>query len=81
MKDRKNDKLLWGDEIEYMILKFDHSKKKVYIALRAKEVIGTLEAEETELEKLGKVYDCLEARIRQLDGRSCSQKALWRPNQ
>ena len=54
VKDRKNDKLLWGDEIEYMILKFDHSKKKVYIALRAKEVIGTLEAEERELEKLGK---------------------------
>ena len=54
VKDRKNDKLLWGDEIEYMILKFDHSKKKVYIALRAKEVIGTLEAQERELEKLGK---------------------------
>ena len=43
-----------GDEIEYMILKFDHSKKKVYLSLRAKEIIGTLEAQEKELKKDGK---------------------------
>eukprot|EP00943_MAST-04B_sp_MAST-4B-sp1_P001249 g1249.t1 len=36
-----------------MILKFDHSKKKVYLALRAKDVIGTLEAQEKELKKKG----------------------------
>ena len=32
VKGRKNDKLLWGDEIEYMVLKLDPETQKVYVS-------------------------------------------------
>ena len=31
MKQRKYEGLKWGDEIEYLLFKFDHQKKRVYL--------------------------------------------------
>ena len=31
MKQRKYEELKWGDEIEYLLFKFDHEKKRVYL--------------------------------------------------
>ncbi|XP_058958871.2 glutamate--cysteine ligase catalytic subunit-like isoform X1 [Pocillopora verrucosa] len=41
-KDRDNDGLKWGDEMEYTLLKFDHENKRVYCNLRAKDVLDDL---------------------------------------
>ena len=43
---RTNDVLLWGDEIEYMIVKFDKKTNKAVLSLKATAVIATLEEEE-----------------------------------
>lgn len=42
--------LLWGDEVEYMIVKFDSSARRPLLSLRADQIIARLEEEE---EKLG----------------------------
>jgi glutamate--cysteine ligase catalytic subunit len=49
MLNRSNDVLLWGDEIEYMIVKFDETTGKAVLSLKATPVIEHLEAEEKAL--------------------------------
>ncbi|KAK0042022.1 glutamate--cysteine ligase catalytic subunit [Biomphalaria pfeifferi] len=39
---RKKDVLYWGDEVEYQLVKFDHANKKVYVSLRAQDVLRGL---------------------------------------
>ncbi|KAI6242247.1 Glutamate--cysteine ligase [Aphelenchoides fujianensis] len=46
LKNRENDQLRWGDEIEYTIVKFDHEKKKVRVSLRADDLLKRLQAQE-----------------------------------
>ena len=46
MRNRQQDILLWGDEIEYMIVKFDQATGKAVLSLKATPVIAHLEAEE-----------------------------------
>ena len=46
LRARRNDVLLWGDEIEYMIVKFDAENSKAVLSLKATAVIKTLEDEE-----------------------------------
>ncbi|RWS23066.1 Glutamate--cysteine ligase catalytic subunit-like protein, partial [Leptotrombidium deliense] len=41
-KERQAECLRWGDEIEYMIVKFDNDKEKVKLALKAKELLEIL---------------------------------------
>ncbi|XP_062345730.1 glutamate--cysteine ligase catalytic subunit isoform X2 [Cinclus cinclus] len=43
LRDRHKDVLKWGDEVEYMLVKFDHENKKVCLALRGEEVLQTLQ--------------------------------------
>jgi glutamate--cysteine ligase catalytic subunit len=43
LKDRENDILLWGDEIEYIILHFDEEKKKVTVSLRGFDIVHELD--------------------------------------
>lgn len=51
-KDRECDKLLWGDEIEYMLVSFDDERKQARLSLRGVEVLQKLQrAEEQELER------------------------------
>lgn len=42
LKDRKRDKLLWGDEVEYILLEFDHDNKKVRVSTRAWDILAEL---------------------------------------
>ncbi|KAI6180554.1 Glutamate--cysteine ligase [Aphelenchoides besseyi] len=46
LKNRENDQLRWGDEIEYTIVKFDHEEKKVRVSLRADDLLKRLQAQE-----------------------------------
>lgn len=46
LKDRQGDVLKWGDEIEYMIVRFDHENKKAQVSLRADEILQQLNEEE-----------------------------------
>ncbi|KAH9508372.1 hypothetical protein Btru_050935 [Bulinus truncatus] len=43
---RENDPLYWGDEVEYVMVKFDHEKKRVHLVLKAQEVIERLSSAE-----------------------------------
>jgi len=44
--DRKGDVLKWGDEVEYIIVKFDHAKKTARVSLRAHEILNRLNENE-----------------------------------
>lgn len=46
LKDRQGDCLKWGDEVEYMLVKFDHQKNTAYLSLRAEEVLPLLQEKE-----------------------------------
>ncbi|VDD93461.1 unnamed protein product [Enterobius vermicularis] len=59
LKARDSDKLRWGDEIEYTIVKFDHEAKKVHVSRRAKEILEALNAEERQNDLLGTENRCL----------------------
>eukprot|EP01029_Cantina_marsupialis_P031641 TRINITY_DN916_c0_g2_i1.p1 TRINITY_DN916_c0_g2~~TRINITY_DN916_c0_g2_i1.p1 ORF type:complete len:736 (+),score=258.37 TRINITY_DN916_c0_g2_i1:37-2244(+) len=43
VKDRCGDQLLWGDEVEYILVHFDEDTKSVKLSLRAPEVLEQLE--------------------------------------
>ncbi|KAF8894101.1 glutamate-cysteine ligase catalytic subunit [Infundibulicybe gibba] len=42
LKDRHGDELLWGDEIEYMVISLDHEKKNAKLSLRQTEILAKL---------------------------------------
>ncbi|KAF8322226.1 glutamate-cysteine ligase catalytic subunit [Clavulina sp. PMI_390] len=42
-KDREGDNLLWGDEIEYMVLSFDPDARSAKLSLRQSEILAKLE--------------------------------------
>jgi glutamate--cysteine ligase catalytic subunit len=42
-KDRQDNVLLWGDEIEYFLVEFDDMNKKVLLSLRGTSVLDQLE--------------------------------------
>lgn len=41
-KDRKRDRLLWGDEIEYMVVEIDEENKSTRLTLRQDEILDAL---------------------------------------
>ncbi|ELV11968.1 Glutamate--cysteine ligase catalytic subunit [Tupaia chinensis] len=43
VKDRHKDVLKWGDEVEYMLVSFDHENKKVQLILSGEEVLEILQ--------------------------------------
>ncbi|XP_008058120.1 glutamate--cysteine ligase catalytic subunit isoform X4 [Carlito syrichta] len=43
VKDRHKDVLKWGDEVEYMLVSFDHENKKVHLVLSGEKVLETLQ--------------------------------------
>ncbi|KAJ2725216.1 glutamate--cysteine ligase [Coemansia sp. Benny D115] len=47
-KDRQKDRLLWGDEIEYMLVSLDHQNKRARLSQRGHELLSLLQAEENE---------------------------------
>ena len=48
MKDRKEDYLKWGDEIEYMIVTMNSQERTVCICLTAAEHLPKLQKDEIE---------------------------------
>ncbi|TFK44334.1 glutamate-cysteine ligase catalytic subunit [Crucibulum laeve] len=44
LKDRTGDELLWGDEIEYMVVSFDNEEKNAKLSLRQTEILAKLNA-------------------------------------
>ena len=50
VKDRKNVSLKWGDEIEYIIVKFDHENGRVTLALRGNEILEGLKEKEENMD-------------------------------
>ncbi|NP_001092146.1 glutamate-cysteine ligase, catalytic subunit L homeolog isoform X1 [Xenopus laevis] len=43
LKERQKDVLKWGDEVEYMLVSFDHSNKKARLLLKGGEILDTLQ--------------------------------------
>lgn len=50
-KDSQKDCLLWGDEIEYMVVSYDDENKKAKLSLRVWEILLELAKEEEEAAK------------------------------
>lgn len=48
LKGRVGDGLLWGDEIEYMVVSFDEENKNARLSLRQSEILTQLAKEEME---------------------------------
>ncbi|GFR19188.1 glutamate--cysteine ligase catalytic subunit [Trichonephila clavata] len=48
LKDRQNDCLKWGDEIEYMIIKLDHANQTARVCLKAEKLLPVLQEKEKE---------------------------------
>ncbi|KRT80151.1 hypothetical protein AMK59_7672 [Oryctes borbonicus] len=46
LRDRQGDVLKWGDEVEYVIVKFDSEKKQAKLSLRAKDILDELNEKE-----------------------------------
>ncbi|KZT10714.1 glutamate-cysteine ligase catalytic subunit [Laetiporus sulphureus 93-53] len=44
LKDRCGDELLWGDEIEYMVVAFDNEGKNARLSLRQTEILAKLKS-------------------------------------
>ncbi|XP_034939693.1 glutamate--cysteine ligase catalytic subunit [Chelonus insularis] len=46
LRDRQGDVLKWGDEVEYMIIKFDDNNKTAKLSLRSDEILAKLNEKE-----------------------------------
>ncbi|KAG6375363.1 glutamate-cysteine ligase-domain-containing protein [Boletus reticuloceps] len=50
VKDRQGDELLWGDEVEYMVIALDNETKNAKLSLRQTEILAKLSKSITDLE-------------------------------
>ncbi|XP_045529684.1 glutamate--cysteine ligase catalytic subunit isoform X2 [Pieris brassicae] len=48
LRDRTGDVLKWGDEVEYIVVKFDDENKRATVSLRAAELLPELQKKELE---------------------------------
>ncbi|KAH8919539.1 GCS-domain-containing protein [Atractiella rhizophila] len=51
VKNRRGDGLLWGDEIEYMVISFDDEHKNAMLSLRQSEILRELQLDEIEMSR------------------------------
>ncbi|KAK5115342.1 Zn finger-containing GTPase- Activating Protein for ARF [Meristemomyces frigidus] len=56
-KGKERDALLWGDEIEYLVVSFDEDKQKVVLSLRQADILTALANDAELLEQGGGVPD------------------------
>lgn len=54
-KGKERDALLWGDEIEYLVVCFDDANRKVRLSLRQADILAALAADEDLINKGGGV--------------------------
>ncbi|GAA5922707.1 hypothetical protein JCM1841_001112 [Sporobolomyces salmonicolor] len=45
LKDRTGDRLMWGDEIEYMVISYDDEGKNARLSLRQEEILQDLKSD------------------------------------
>ncbi|KAI9007113.1 glutamate-cysteine ligase-domain-containing protein [Gaertneriomyces semiglobifer] len=57
VKARRKDNLLWGDEVEYVVVHFDDSNEKVKVSLSAHDALEKLQQLEVEALQHGKVFE------------------------
>ncbi|KAJ1961500.1 glutamate--cysteine ligase, partial [Dipsacomyces acuminosporus] len=67
-KGRQNDSLLWGDEIEYMLVSLDRKTKHARLSQRGHELLTILQVEEAE-----------ELECAKKTGKEPELGALWKP--
>ncbi|GJN91384.1 hypothetical protein Rhopal_004405-T1 [Rhodotorula paludigena] len=53
LKDRTGDRLLWGDEIEYLVISYDDEGKNARLSLRQTEILQDLQADAQERRDAG----------------------------
>jgi glutamate--cysteine ligase catalytic subunit len=56
-KGKERDALLWGDEIEYLVVCYDQNERKVRLSLRQADILAALATDEKLLAKGGGVPD------------------------
>ncbi|KAF2817688.1 putative glutamate-cysteine ligase Gcs1 [Mytilinidion resinicola] len=56
-KGKERDALLWGDEVEYLVVCYDDENRKVRLSLRQADILAALAADEKLLEQGGGVPD------------------------
>ncbi|GAA5847425.1 hypothetical protein JCM9279_000475 [Rhodotorula babjevae] len=54
LKDRTGDRLLWGDEVEYLVISYDDEGKNARLSLRQTEILEDLQADAQERRDKGK---------------------------
>ncbi|KAA1471786.1 glutamate-cysteine ligase catalytic subunit [Dentipellis sp. KUC8613] len=59
LKDRTGDELLWGDEVEYMVVSFDSESKNAVLSLCQTEILNELQPATDEIEAA--TDDCVSA--------------------
>ncbi|KAJ3164229.1 hypothetical protein HDU88_005541 [Geranomyces variabilis] len=57
IKTRRKDHLLWGDEIEYIVVKYDDASKSAKVSLNAHDALAKLQALEMEEIAHGRVFE------------------------
>ncbi|KAI8819320.1 glutamate-cysteine ligase-domain-containing protein [Fimicolochytrium jonesii] len=57
IKTRRKDHLLWGDEIEYVVVHYDEENKQPRVSLRAHDVLEKLQALEMDAIAKGEVFE------------------------
>ncbi|KAF2746241.1 GCS-domain-containing protein [Sporormia fimetaria CBS 119925] len=56
-KGKERDALLWGDEVEYLVVAYDEDAKKVRLSLRQADILAALASDEKLLKQGGGVPD------------------------
>ena len=56
VKTRRKDRLLWGDEVEYIVVRVDEEGRKVKLSLEAYDALLTLEKMESEANTSGYLF-------------------------
>ncbi|EKG20550.1 Glutamate-cysteine ligase catalytic subunit [Macrophomina phaseolina MS6] len=56
-KGKERDAMLWGDEIEYLVVAYDDANRKVKLSLRQADILAALAADEKLLKEGGGVPD------------------------
>jgi glutamate--cysteine ligase catalytic subunit len=62
-RGKEKDALLWGDEVEYLVVSYDHEHRNARLSLRQNEILEEL-ANDDELKKAGGAVPGLQRTVR-----------------
>ncbi|CAI6332339.1 unnamed protein product [Periconia digitata] len=66
-KGKERDALLWGDEIEYLVVCYDENNRKVRLSLRQADILAALASDEKLLAEGGGVPDVQRGPVKETD--------------